>query len=116
GGGGLEGQPPLVQKLKRLSRSADRADAVVAFVVDGGAAHPASLLAAPRRHRNSGPGEVESEHVGDAVGTKRGHEQAVHAERNAGAAGQSVSERCEQVVIDTRIYGAALAPSCEGAL
>src|SRR5690606_27636653 len=58
-------------------------------------------------------GEVESEHVGDAVGTKRGHEQAVHAERNAGAAGQSVSERCQQVVIDTRIYGAALAPSCE---
>src|SRR6185369_6505237 len=48
----------------------------------------------------SGPVERKREHFVDVAGTDRAHDQAVEAERHAGAFRQSVLQRREEVLVD----------------
>src|SRR3546814_9677076 len=50
----------------------------------------------------SAASKVEGQHVRDRIGAQHRHQQAIHAQRDAGAARQSVRQCGEQVLVDRR--------------
>src|SRR3546814_6960875 len=64
----------------------------------------------------SAASKVEGQHVRDRIGAQHRHQQAIHAQRDAGAARQSVRQCGEQVLVDRRRLQAAALPDHEVAL